>query len=131
MRKTQSIWTAVVMTGFVMFSANMAFSETPSASGVDKNKAGQSDINKNDHGAGINCAPAGSSPSQKDQAVGNDSPLTKNSQSKKDEASAPSSAPCDQSAQPNNSISKGSGDKGAGTSNATPDNKVGPDNHVK
>jgi hypothetical protein len=129
MRKTQAIWTAVLMTGFVMLGANMAFSETPST-GADANKS-QSDINKGDHGAGINCPPAGSSMEKKDQAVGNDSPLTKNSQSKKDEASAPSSAPCDQSAQPNNSISKGSGDKGAGSSGVTPDSKAGPDNHVK
>ena len=130
MRKAQSIWTAVLMTGFVVFGANMAFSETPSATGVDKNKPGQSDINKNDHGAGVNCPPAGSSMDKRDQAVGNDSPLTKNSQSKKDEATAPSSAPCDQNAQPNNSINKGSGDKGAGSS-ITPDNNAGPDNRVK
>lgn len=134
MKKRQAIWTAMMMMGLVTFGANMAFSETPATGADKKTEVNKSDsMNKGDHGASANCQPAGSSSMEKkDQAVGNDSPLTHNSQSKKDEAAATSPCPPGQdqkSATPNNSINQDKG--GASGSKAIPDNNAGPDNHVK
>jgi len=133
MKKREAIFTALMMMGLVTFGANMAFAETAATGADKKTEVNKSDSMKNDHGAGVNCPPSGSSSMQKnDQAVGNDSPLTHNSQSKKDEAAATSPCPQGQdqkSATPNNSINQDKG--GASGSKAIPDNNAGPDNHVK
>jgi hypothetical protein len=132
MKKRQAILTGMMMMGLVTFGANMAFADSAATGADKKTEVNKSDSMKNDHGSSANCQPSGSSSIQKnDQAVGNDSPLTSNSQSKKDETAA--TAPCpqgqDQSAQPGGSINQDKG--GASGSQAIPDNNAGPDNHVK
>src|SRR3569832_875627 len=113
MKKRQAILTGMMMMGLVTFGANMAFAETAATGADKKTEVNKSDSMKNDHGAGANCQPAGSSSMEKrDQAVGNDSPLTHNSQSKKDETAATSPCPQGQdqkSATPNNSINQDKG----------------------
>lgn len=135
MKKTQAIWTAFLMMGFVVFGTNVAYSDSAPATGADA-KSEQSDINKNDHGAQANCIPSGQGGAMpNDQAVGNDNPMTKNSQSKKDETAA--TAPCPEgqdqkNAQPSDSINQGSTDKGgAGSPESAPNSEAGPDNQVK
>lgn len=59
MKKAQTIRTAVLMMGLIISGANVAFSDTSSATGAEtKSEADKSDINKDDHGARSDCAPA-------------------------------------------------------------------------
>jgi hypothetical protein len=128
MKKARMIWMMALMVMFVAFGANVAMSDAPAA---DQPAASteEKDINQGDLGAGVDCPPTGQSgsPQNLDEAVGNDSPVTRQDSPKNEKEPCPP-----QSVQPNDSINQGSGDKGGATDpNAAPDINAGPDNHVK
>jgi hypothetical protein len=126
MKKAQAIWMMALMAMFVAFGANVALSDAPADPPAASTEE-KSDINRDDRGAGINCPPADQSqPQNLDEAVGNDSPVTRQDSPKNEKEPCPP-----QSVQPNDSINQGSGDKGGADSNVAPDNNAGPDNHVK
>lgn len=132
MKKMQAIWMAAVMMGFVVFSANFALSDTTKEKEV---KAENSEMKKDNQAANTDCAPVGQggAAERRDQAVGNDSPLSKNSQSKEEESAATSPCPPgsqNQSAQPGDAGQE-SADKGGGSSEAKPNDNAGPNGEVK